>query len=56
MTHPPEDLSRLTIRTPPPAPVSSTGQALFLPMKGRETVMFLPLQGEGQEGDRVWCR
>jgi hypothetical protein len=45
---------------PTPTPVSSTGQALTLPLNGREVSTFLPSQGPvcvlrtgrgGQEGD-----
>ena len=39
---------------PTPTPVSSTGQALTLPLKGREIAMFLPFQGGGKEGDGVF--
>jgi len=38
---------------PTPTPVSSTGQALTLPLKGREIAMFLPFQGGGEEEDGV---
>jgi hypothetical protein len=44
---------------------SNPTPTLTLPLKGREIVMFLPLQGGGQEGDGVsvgvalnspWCK